>query len=86
VALPWAWFALRELGGRVEAVAVALPLVVIAALVILVGVAAARREVLVLPAAHRSPSRVTDQAGLRQRVRVQPDAWGRGRRDHRGRR
>lgn len=50
-ALPWAWFALRELGGRVEAVAVALPLVVIAALVILVGVAVARREVRVLPAA-----------------------------------
>ena len=50
-ALPWAWFALRELGGRVEAVAVALPLVVMAALVILVGVAVARREVLVIPAA-----------------------------------
>jgi endonuclease/exonuclease/phosphatase family metal-dependent hydrolase len=50
-ALPWAWFALRELGGRVEAIAVALPLVVMAALVILVGVAAVRREVLVLPAA-----------------------------------
>lgn len=50
-ALPWTWFALRELGGRIEAAAVALPLVVLAALVVLVGVAAARRELLVLPAA-----------------------------------
>jgi len=50
-ALPWTWFALRELGGRVEAVAVALPLVLLVALVALLVVAAVRREVAVLPAA-----------------------------------
>lgn len=50
-ALPWTWFALRELGGRIEAVAVAVPLVVLAALVVLVSIAVARRELRVLPAA-----------------------------------
>lgn len=50
-ALPWTWLALRELGGRVEAVAVALPLVLLLALVALFVVAALRREVRVLPAA-----------------------------------
>jgi endonuclease/exonuclease/phosphatase (EEP) superfamily protein YafD len=50
-ALPWTWLALRELGGRVEAVAVALPLVLLVALVALLVVAAVRREVRVLPAA-----------------------------------
>jgi endonuclease/exonuclease/phosphatase (EEP) superfamily protein YafD len=50
-ALPWTWLALRELGGRVEAVAVALPLVLLLALVVLLVVATLRREVRVLPAA-----------------------------------
>jgi len=50
-ALPWSWLALRELGGRVEAVAVALPLVLLLAFLALIVVAALRREVRVLPAA-----------------------------------
>jgi endonuclease/exonuclease/phosphatase (EEP) superfamily protein YafD len=42
-ALPWSWFALRELGGRLEAVAVALPLVVAVALVAVLTVGAILR-------------------------------------------
>ena len=42
-ALPWSWFLLRELGGRLEAVAVALPLVVAVALVLVLAIGAALR-------------------------------------------
>ena len=50
-ALPWSWFALRDVGGRIEAVAVALPLLVLGAIVLLVAVAAVLRDRRVLPAA-----------------------------------
>ena len=50
--LPWAWLALRALGGALEAVAVALPLVVAIALVaVLASAAALRRPALLVVAA-----------------------------------
>lgn len=49
--LPWTWFALRELGGRLEAVAVALPLLVLVVLLVLAIIGTTLREIRVLPAA-----------------------------------
>jgi endonuclease/exonuclease/phosphatase family metal-dependent hydrolase len=49
--LPWTWFALRELGGRLEAVAVALPLLVLVMLLVLAIIGGTLREIRVLPAA-----------------------------------
>ena len=48
--LPWSWFLLRDLGGRLEAVAVALPVLVLVALVVTASIAALLREVRLLPA------------------------------------
>jgi endonuclease/exonuclease/phosphatase (EEP) superfamily protein YafD len=48
---PWSWFVLRELGGRLEAVAVALPLLVAGALVLVLAVGAVLRARRALPAA-----------------------------------
>jgi endonuclease/exonuclease/phosphatase (EEP) superfamily protein YafD len=50
-ALPWTWFLLRDLGGPVEAVAVLLPLLVLVALVVVLGIAAGRRRRTLLPVA-----------------------------------
>jgi endonuclease/exonuclease/phosphatase (EEP) superfamily protein YafD len=50
-AFPWTWFLLRDLGGPVEAVAVLLPLLVLVALVVLLGIAAGRRRRTLLPVA-----------------------------------
>jgi vancomycin resistance protein VanJ len=50
-ALPWTWFPLRDLGGPVEAVAALLPLLVLVALVVVLGIAAGRRRRTLLPVA-----------------------------------
>jgi endonuclease/exonuclease/phosphatase (EEP) superfamily protein YafD len=49
-ALPWSWMLLRGLGGRLEAVAVALPAIVALALVVVIAAATVlrRRDVLVV--------------------------------------
>jgi endonuclease/exonuclease/phosphatase (EEP) superfamily protein YafD len=49
-AIPWIWFLVRGFGGRVEAVAVALPMLVLVAFVVLVAVTALLREPRILPA------------------------------------
>jgi endonuclease/exonuclease/phosphatase (EEP) superfamily protein YafD len=50
-ALPWTWFAVRGLGGRLEAVAVGLPLLILVALVVVAALAAVLRAPLLLPVA-----------------------------------
>ncbi|MEO8291621.1 MAG: endonuclease/exonuclease/phosphatase family protein [Actinomycetota bacterium] len=50
-ALPWTWFLLRDLGGPVEGVAVVLPVLVLAVLVVILGVAVGRRRATLLPVA-----------------------------------
>jgi endonuclease/exonuclease/phosphatase family metal-dependent hydrolase len=52
VALPWSWFLLRDLGGPVEAVAVLLPLLVLIAFVVVLGIALGlgRRSLLAVAA------------------------------------
>ena len=47
--LPWSWFLVRELGGRLEAVAVALPVLVLVALGVTAVIAALLRERLIVP-------------------------------------
>ncbi len=49
-ALPWIWFLVRGLGGRLEAVAVALPVLVLVASIVLLVVTALLREPRLLPA------------------------------------
>ena len=49
-ALPWSWFLVRDVGGRLEAVAVALPVLVLVALVVTAVIAALLRERLIVPA------------------------------------
>jgi endonuclease/exonuclease/phosphatase (EEP) superfamily protein YafD len=44
VGAPWIWFLVRGIGGRVEAVAVALPMLVLVAFVVLAAVTALLRE------------------------------------------
>lgn len=48
IALPWLWFAVRETGGRVDALAVGLPLVGVAAIVSTAVVAVVTRRALPL--------------------------------------
>ena len=49
-ALPWSWFLVRGLGGRLEAVAVAMPVLVLVALVVTAVIATLLRERLIVPA------------------------------------
>src|SRR5512134_1664910 len=50
ISLPWLWFWIRDLGGRVDAVAVGLPLVGVAAIVSTAVVAVLTRRALPLGA------------------------------------
>lgn len=50
-ALPWTWFLLRDLGGPMEGVAVLLPVLVLAALILVLGFAVGRRRATPLPVA-----------------------------------